>query len=296
MMKKVEPVRLIRSVPPPLLSKLGRYLRVTRSLLDGEEIHVWGQPATSRWWHFVRTMTLHGVEVSKEIEAGKQTPVFIWRLVAAGQNALASALGAVGGGSAPNTEPGPFPVRRFVDEPGLSEVLDVAFAAEQEEGRVLFVLPKRDAPMPWAEIVSGLLLTEGAEGMAKVYLRRRDGVMGYLWRVVLGRSRDPKRIERKKDPKREAKTKVLQPDVIAPKLSEPTKQQLDEATELYRKRWGMVQGPDGTWRVPLDPNGRVTKVVLFNPERVCRVPGIDEARTGIVTVAQLENAGRRPNG
>jgi len=65
--------------------------------------------------------------------------------------------------------------------------------------------------------------------------------------------------------------------------------EMQKAVDAYRAQCGMTQGPDGKWRVPLDQNGRVSKVVLFNPA-VLRVSGV---RVDEVTRSLLEGGGRK---
>jgi len=301
-------------VPAGVLQLLGRYMQITGTASEGALTIFLGQPKPKVDWNrFIYCLVAAGVEVGKWISVSKKTGavVFTWRLTVDKPAALQSGLSAMRSLVMPPVaeprpvagEPMPYP---SLDD--LMKVIAVEAVGTGEE--VLYVMPDPASGVTWREVVTELLSSGRVADVSKVYQRGDDGKLEFVWRVIWnavdagdqasegqkGEDEDGIPIEVPETVKKPGRAihediKLKQRTVSAEEAR--AREAVDEAVDTYRKRLGLVQGEDGKWRVPLDPYGRVTKAVLFDPEHLASVPGI---RTSLVTGDMLRSVREKREG
>lgn len=281
-------------IPSDTRLKLSRLMRITSHAADDRTAVILGHPLPKVSWEaFVRIAVSEGIEVAKQITLdSSDRPVYSWRLVVEKPTALASALHRFTSSRMVRSAPQPVPPQEVVDCPLFGDLLHVYSYEVLDQEHVVYGMPI-ESDLPWAEAVVGLLRTGKVVDLSKVYFLDDQNLSRFIWRVIWaedgaasGPALPPEVVLDITE-----KGRVLQADSGKPEMS---KERVEEATDDYRARYGMVMDEKGRWRVPLDPYGRVTKAVLFNPERAAYVSGIDYSRTGTVTRAQLEGAERKP--
>lgn len=284
-------------IPAALLQKLARLVRITGHVADDNMAVVLCHPnPRTDWTRFIRKAASANIEVAKQItmnDRGHST--YIWRLSIPKPSNLLVAINNYDKPSPPEEEPKPAE-GESVSCPGFDDVMNVLAVETLDSGeRIIYALPSGN--LAWKDVVEGLLTSGRALDIAKTYfVDEADNKIKYIWRIVWKtEAQPPVSASVPSPPKKEGKDickEIGLPQAGSSELEELNRAALEKAQEIYRQRHGMVLGSDGKWRVPLDPYGRVTKAVLFNPERACWVPGIDYTKTGEVTREMLEKPER----
>lgn len=277
-------------IPAHVLQALARIMRITGHTADDQMAVVLGFPRPdTNWVKFIRRGTAAGLEISKQITTGRNgKPTFTWRLSVFHPGALLAALNAYRAPAPPEEDPRPLDGREVISCPGFDDVMNVFMVDGVDTGeQIIYGLPKGN--LPWKDVVEGLLASGRALDVTKTYfVDETDGKVKHVWRVAWKPDAKPVPMPAPSKPQRDIHKEVGLPQRSASDLEDANREATEKALQMYRERHGMTQGPDGKWRVPLDPYGRVTKVVLFNPERACYVPGIDYSKTGEVTREMIE--------
>lgn len=294
-------------VPAGVLQLLGRYMQLTGTASEGVTTIFLGQPKPKVDWNrFVFCLVSNDVEIGKWILVSKKTGavVFTWRLAVDRPASLHKALSDMRAAVLlPIPEARPV-AGESMPYPGFDDAMRViAVEAVGTGEEVLYVMPDPAKKTPWREVVAGMLASgRGVTDVAKVFQKAEDGRIEFVWRIIWNVLGANDRADGTAKPRKdedgiriavpegvEGPGKAIHEDI---KLRQRTvsveearaREAVSEAVDTYRRRLGLVQGEDGKWRVPLDPYGRVTRAVLFDPEHAATVPGI---RTGLVTGSML---------
>jgi hypothetical protein len=267
---------------------LGRVMRIRGQSADDHLAVILGHPQLKAdWVKFIHRAARSGIEICKLISLEKGRPTFVWRLSISRAGDLMDALKAYERPAPPEIDPKALEGHEPVSHPGFDEMMTVLTVEKMPTGEeIIYGIPK--GALPWKDVVEGLLASGRAIDVAKVYfVDETDSKVKHVWRIAW---RAGVNLPRPEKPPRD-----IHQEVNVPQRSNAGENPVDverertrKAVETHRQRMGLVQGPDGKWRVPLDPYGRVTKVVLFDPERACYVPGIDMSKTGVITREMLE--------
>jgi len=280
-------------ITPQQLQSLGLLMRITGHTADNQMAVILGFPKPKTdWVKFIRRGAMGGLEIAKQITMGRNgRPTFTWRLSVFHPSHLLEALKGYQRPGPPEEDPKALDGHEVVPCPGFDDVMNVFMVEAVDSGeQIVYGLPK--GTLPWKDVVEGLLASGRALDVAKVYfVDDTDGKVKHVWRVAW--KPEAKMPPRPEAPRRDIHKEVDLLQRSASDLEEANRLATEKAREMYRQRHGMTQGDDGKWRVPLDPYGRVTKVVLFNPEGACYVPGIDMSKTGEITREMLENPEKR---